>query len=105
MAIIAVVGIGVGLATSVGTTAYQADQAKKAQKKADEEVQRQELQAELESTKIKADLQQSDDVAKFEVADTGVGTSLSDLFVSPTEKKKSTTGIAGTDTIQNTLGV
>ena len=106
MAIIGVVGIAVGAAVSVGTTVYQADQAKKAQRKAEEEQKRQELQAELEQKQIKSELVASKDEAKFEEAkDVGTGTSLTDLFVGGSAGREATTGLAGTKTIQSTLGV
>jgi hypothetical protein len=103
-AVIAVVGIST--AVSIGTTVYQAKEARKAQAKADEEQKRQELQAELETKQVKSELIKSKDEAKFEeTKDVGTGTSLTDLFVGGSAGKKTTTGLSGTSAIQNTLGV
>ncbi len=105
MAITAVLGI-VSAATTIGTTAYQARETRKAQKKASEEVERQELQARLEAKKLGFELATSKDEAKFEEAkDVGTGTSLTDLFVGGSAGREATTGLAGTKTIQSTLGV
>ncbi len=103
-AVIAVAGIGA--AVSIGTTAYQTRETKKAQKKASEEAEKQELQARLEAKKLGFELATSKDEVKFEEAkDVGTGTSLTDLFVGGSAGREATTGLAGTKTIQSTLGV
>ena len=112
MGTIAVIGLAVGAAVSIGTTIYTTNEAKKAaeeaQRKAELEKKKQKKEMELQDKYTKEQLAISEEDAKFETADVADGVSMTDLFMgggSSSDTKPKSTGISGTSPVENTLGV
>jgi len=110
MGVVALVGVVVGAAVSIGTTAYQTQQAKKAAEDAKKEQAKIDKQNKLASDKAKRDLADGEAVAKVKDNQEANGgstgksrTSIEDLFVSSEEPTNPI--VSGTDVIKNPLKV